>query len=259
MRGLTTPRVLRPIRDGVLISEDERDAFAAGRLHAMPIIVGTNADEGTLLTRSWPVATVADYRAAMAANFSADAERAMALYPATNDGEAKAAIAEAFADTQFNNGARLLLRAMTRLGPPCWRYLFSRRRPGQPDGPHHGDEVGYVFGNLAAGRGSEDLPFDEIDAAVSNAMAGAWTAFARGAAPNADGPVAWSRYDPEVNDGPLAFGDRIEAAPDERSARLDFLDGYFGRHAFDVTRAGIPRSEAAPAGSAWAGPSRGPA
>ena len=45
MRGLTTPRVLRPIRDGWVIPQDEREAFAAGRFHAMPIVVGTNADD----------------------------------------------------------------------------------------------------------------------------------------------------------------------------------------------------------------------
>ena len=33
VRGLTTARVLRPIRDGWLIREDERPAFLAGRLH----------------------------------------------------------------------------------------------------------------------------------------------------------------------------------------------------------------------------------
>jgi para-nitrobenzyl esterase len=227
MRGLTTPRVLRPIRDGHLIPEDERDAFAAGRLHAMPIIVGTNSDEGTLLTRNWPIATLADHRAALAANFADDLEQALALYPALRDADARPAIAQAFADTQFNDGARLLLRAMTRLGMPCWRYLFSRRRPGQNDGPHHGDEVAHLFGNLAAGRGVEALPFDEADVAVSNAMAAAWVAFATDADPNAAGVAAWPRYDASTNDGPLAFGDRIEVVADARTAQLDFLDAYF--------------------------------
>lgn len=227
MRGLTTPRLLRPIRDGVLVPEDERDAFAVGHLHPMPLIVGTNSDEGTLLTRSWPIASVADQRALLAANFAADLERAKQLYPAANDAEAKPAIAAAFADTQFNDGARLLVRAMTRLGMPCWRYLFTRRRPGEHNGPHHGDEVGHVFGNLAAGRGFEPMPFDEVDVMVSNAMAGAWVAFAAGGEPKVPGLPLWSPYDAALNDGPLAFGDRIEPVSDARADQLDFLDAYF--------------------------------
>jgi para-nitrobenzyl esterase len=118
---------------------------------------------------------------------------------------------------------------MTRLGMPCWRYLFARRRPGQHDGPHHGDEVGHVFGNLAAGRSAEALPFDAIDVAVSNAMAGAWVAFACNTDPNAPGLAAWSRYDATSNDSPLAFDDRIAPVADARAERLDFLDSYFAR------------------------------
>jgi carboxylesterase type B len=228
VRGLTTPRVLRPIRDGVLIPQDERDAFAARRLHAMPIFVGTNSDEGTLLTRNWPVATLAEYDALMAANFSDDLERARSVYPATTDAEAKPAVAEAFADTQFNYGARLLLRSMARLNVACWRYRFTRRRPGQHDGPHHGDEVGYVFGNLASGRGVDEASFDAADVSLSDAMSAAWVAFASHANPNVAGANAWPRYDAVAHDGPLAFGDRIEIVTDPHRQRLDFLDAYYG-------------------------------
>ncbi|MBC7469994.1 MAG: carboxylesterase family protein, partial [Ramlibacter sp.] len=61
VRGLTTPRLLRPIRDGWLLPEDERQVFKAHRLHAMPLLVGSNADEGSLLTRAWPIDSVASY------------------------------------------------------------------------------------------------------------------------------------------------------------------------------------------------------
>ena len=50
VRGLTTPRLLRPIQDGWLIPKDERAALLAGHFNAMPMIVGSNTDEGTLLT-----------------------------------------------------------------------------------------------------------------------------------------------------------------------------------------------------------------
>ncbi len=180
MRGLTTPRVLRPIRDGWLIAEDERPAFLAGRIHAMPTIVGTNADEGTLLTQAWPLETLAQYRELAQTNFGAATPEAMTLYPAQADRDARPCVAEMFADTQFNYGSRLLTRAMARLDPRTWRYVFTRRAPGQTDGPHHGEEVAYVFGNLDAVPGGADA----VDQRVSAAMMLAWVAFAKHGDPN---------------------------------------------------------------------------
>lgn len=228
VRGLTTPRVLRPICDGWLIPEDERAAFKAGRIHAMPMIVGTNADEGTLLTASWPIETVDDHRRMVEANFGAAAQDAIALYPAPSDFEARAAIARIFGDTQFNYGARLLARTMSRRGEPTWRYVFTRRRPGQLDGPHHGDEVSHVFGQLAAGRGAQPEPFDAVDVAVSRAMRSAWIAFARSGNPNAPGLAAWPAYSPH-DDAHIEFGDELRTGRGWHAAALDFLDAYYDR------------------------------
>lgn len=225
VRGLTTPRVLRPIRDGWLIPEDERPAFEAGRLHRLPIIVGTNADEGTLLTRSWPIRTQADHRALMAANFPGALDEALRHYGAASDAQALPQVALAFADTQFNAGARLLARCMARVEPRTWCYRFLRRRPGQADGPHHGDEVAYVFGHLAAGRTAEPLPFDDGDRAVSARMMQAWLAFAHRADPNTAGALHWPRYD-ETADPLLAFDTAPRLVADSRRDALDFLDRY---------------------------------
>ncbi len=228
VRGLTTPRVMRPICDGWLIPQDERAAFRAGQLHAMPIIVGTNADEGTLLTSSWPIESVADYHRLVETNFGAALPDALAHYPAADDMQVPQQVAALFGDTQFNYGARLLARSMNRLGAPTWRYVFSRRRPGQLDGPHHGDEVGYVFGNLAVGRGTQPEPFDAVDAAISRAMREAWVAFARSGDPNGPGLARWPAYAP-AEDEHLAFEDEVGNGSRWRSGPLDFLEGYYDR------------------------------
>ena len=223
VRGLTTPRVLRPIRDGVLIPQDERPAFLAGRLPALPLIVGTNADEGSLLTRSWPVRSVAEHRALMQANFPGRLDEALRHYGASDDTQALPRVAEAFADTQFNVGARLLGHCMARQEPRVWRYVFTRRRPGQLDGPHHGDEVAYVFGQLAQGRGQDALPFDPTDVQIADALASAWVSFARDADPGAPTGVEWPRFD-AAQDRHLEFGDHVIAGSGYRRAALDFLD-----------------------------------
>ncbi len=227
VRGLTTPRVLRPIRDGWMLPEDERPAFKGGRLHRMPTIVGSNADEGTLLTAAWPVDSVAQHHAMVETNFGAATAEALTLYPADSDALARPRIAEIFADTQFNYGTRLIAQAMSALEPRTWRYLFTRRRPGQDDGPHHGEEVSHVFGNLSVGReGVGTGRFDATDEAVSASMMSAWVNFARSADPNGAGAPQWPAYTP-ASDTTMAFGDSASVVTGWRRPQLDFLDRFF--------------------------------
>lgn len=214
VRGLTTPRVLRPILDGWVVPGDERAALQAGRLQPMPLLVGSNFDEGSLLTKAWPVKTRDDWREMAQANFGAMAQEAMALYPADDDTEARPAVAAMFADTQFNYGTRLLARAMAATGQPTWRYLFTRRRAGQADGPHHGDEVAYVFGNRPD------------DALVCHTMRDAWLRFARTGHPGGGVLPAWPPAGADA-DPAMVFGDLPAPGSRWRQPQLDFLERFF--------------------------------
>lgn len=226
MRGLTTPRVLRPIRDGWLLRQDERDAFKTGQLHLMPLIVGSNADEGSLLTASWPVETLTQYRDLVQANFGGATNAALGVYPASNDAAVKPAVAALFADTQFNYGTRLLAQSMAAQQPRTWRYLFKRRRPGQQDGPHHGEEVAHVFGNLRAESSKEVSNTDATDNTVSEAMLRAWVAFATTGDPNRAGLANWSPYTNE-QDNFLCFEDSVYEDRQWRGPQLDFLENFY--------------------------------
>lgn len=221
VRGLTTPRVLRPIRDGWLLPEDERAVFGSGRIRPMPLLIGSNRDEGSLLTRGWPVTSVGDWRAQIAGNFAKAETEAAALYPVRTDADASAAVAAMFADTQFNYGTRLLARSMAQVEPRTWRYLFTRRAPGRQDGPHHAEEVPYVFGHLDTVRDA-----DTQDRRLSDLMLSHWVAFARTGDPNLPGATHWAPYVPAV-DNYLEFGDSVVAGTAWRSPQLDFLERYF--------------------------------
>lgn len=228
VRGLTTPRLLRPIRDGWLLPEEERPAFQAGRIHAMPLIVGSNTDEGTSLTRAWPIDTRDAWQAQVQDNFGPMAAEAAALYPAASDAQARSAVAAMFADTQFNYGTRLLAQCMARHEPRTFKYLFERRRPGQGDGPHHADEYAYAFGNVEAAPPGAAADFDETDLALSRTMRRAWVAFAATGDPNTSGVPRWDAYRP-ADDNHLSLGDEVKPGAGWRRPQLDFLERFFSR------------------------------
>jgi para-nitrobenzyl esterase len=173
----------------------------------------------------WPIATLADFEALIAANFPGEEDRVRALYPAASAGQVRQRVAEMFADTQFNQGTWLLAQAMARREPRTWRYLFTRRPDGRTDGPHHGEEVPYAFGNLeqVAGAGPHDR-------ALSDAMLSAWVAFARQGDPNVAGAPEWRRYD-QREDNVLEFGDTVQPSAGWRSEQVRFLDAWFGEPA----------------------------
>ncbi len=229
VRGLTTPRILRPIRDGWVIREDERDAFQAGRFHAMPMIVGGNADEGATLTAAWPMRTPDDLQTLLATSFPRAAETANGLYPAAQDGEVRGRVAEVFADTQFNYGVRQLAEANSARCSQTWRYLFLRRRAGRQDGPNHGEEVSYVFNTLGLAPPGQQAPaFDSVDARVAEAMQDAWVRFAASGDPNGDGLPDWPSYRAD-EDRHLEFDDTIRAGSNWRHRQMDFIENYYAR------------------------------
>jgi para-nitrobenzyl esterase len=218
VRGLTTPRVLRPICDCWLLPRQELDAYAGGHILAVPAIVGSNFDEGSKLTSSWPVQTQEEYVDLVRRNFGAAKDDVLRLYPVDSDAQVRLRVGELFADTQFNFGTQLIARSLVAKGQRAWRYLFTRRPPGAADGPHHAEEVAYVFGTLDSDAAREDQD-------LSAAMQRAWVAFARDGEPGSVSGASWQPYDARRDDY-LEFGDEVRAGQGWRAEQLAFLDRF---------------------------------
>lgn len=226
IRGLTTPRILRPILDGVYLSENERDVFKAHRQSMLPMIVGSNLDEGSLLTKEWAIHSVDDYVQLVNLNFKNFAAQALTLYPVKVVEEIRTGIAHLFGDTQFNYGTRLLAQSNSFQVANTWRYLFAKRRPSQIDGPHHGQEVAHVFGNLSAKVTPFENDFDHQDELISKAMLNYWVQFAHSGNPNQVELPEWHPYKVD-SDHMIVFGTDISNQDGFRKENLDFIDHFF--------------------------------
>jgi para-nitrobenzyl esterase len=216
----------RPARDGVVLPEAPLAAvFASGSWNRMPVLLGSNRDEIRTFLADKPehvrllggkLPLLRD-RAAYAADtrMMSDAWRAIHV-----DTPADAMLAGGHADV--------------------WTYRFDWDeapaipfiRPDLLLGAAHAMEMPFVFADTA---GEFDLfkvntPFNRSGRqALCDAMAGAWTSFARQGAPALPGGAAWPRRtagagaDSLVFDSPRGGGLRMAAArirTDELKRRL---------------------------------------
>ena len=202
--------------DGDFMLDHAVDVYRRGEQQDVPVIAGTNTDEGTIFLRLLPFNTPEEYRLAMQEQFGEHAATILDLYPA-DPRSLFAAKNQLITDTWFLQNTRNMLAGMAKVSSDGWQYHFSRRAPQAPMlGAFHGMEIGYVFGNLAAEASAEDR-------ALSDAMTRYWVQFAKTGNPNAEGLPAWPAYDPET-DQHLELGDEIKAGAGYRKEALDALD-----------------------------------
>lgn len=178
-----------PVVDGVLLTEAPADRIAAGAIAPVPVVVGVNADEGTLFTTFAPVGNEANLDAllgliALAYGWPADELRA--LYdPATNyGGDVEAAYTAAYGDLVFVCPTR---RLADHLAPQTdvRAYWWTHENPVTAFlGAHHGVEISYAFGT--------GLDFGE-QAVMNDLATAAWASVAAGT-PSVLGVGAWPLF-----------------------------------------------------------------
>lgn len=227
MRGLTTPRVLRPLNDGHVLPDDERELFYAGNYRPIPILVGGSLDEGTNFIGNWPIKTAADFRGAMEQNFPEALEQALALYPAASDADVRTQLAQVFGDCQFHYGAWGIAKANAARQPATYRFMLTRKRGDQARLPSHGEEVSYVFGTLPLTDAIKG-PHNQTDVALSEAIMEYWVRFAATGDPNGGNLPHWPAYNPAKEEY-LDLGSDITVASRFRSEQMEFLDRLYSR------------------------------
>src|SRR5260221_1994751 len=82
---LNGDNTMRPVVDGALLPQQPVEIYAAGKQMKVPVLIGSNADEGT----AYPVMmTPAAFEADARQRYGAEADAMLALYPTKTDEEA---------------------------------------------------------------------------------------------------------------------------------------------------------------------------
>ena len=213
----------RPVVDGRVLPDTARAIFETGRQNRVPVMVGWNADEGSLAAGNAPD-DVAAYQTWARETYGDLAEAFLDIYDAATPAAARTAFLEAYGDRNFGWEMREWARLTQTVGQPAFLYHFSRVPPGSSTGVYHAAEIRYVFDNLHAPGARHQYTL--LDTWVSDLMASYWVAFAETGNPNVAGTPLWLAYTTD-RDGLLDFGDTGIHRFGFRKTELDFFDRYF--------------------------------
>jgi para-nitrobenzyl esterase len=196
-----------PFTDGKLMTETASQALARGRLADVPLIIGANSGEDSLMG---PGPLRAEQLAAIPA-------RAREVYVE----EAKAGdetLARAIFTDRLMVGPARWVAARAAVGEPSFLYHFSyvatRMRPGVTTAAHAA-EIPYVFEYW--GRRTPMSVVSEEDKQMATLMHGCWVSFAKTGAPACGG---WPAYDP-AKDQLMEFGASSGVRAGFRKSQID--------------------------------------
>jgi para-nitrobenzyl esterase len=181
-----------PIVDGHVLTEDPAAAIAAGHEQKVPLIIGNNAREGFGRIPDAQLSQI------IQGFYGPDAAAVLPEY-APSSGTQQSPLGtpanQWLTDTTFRCGAVITAGRHSATGARVYSYQFEQSLPGHPEeGAQHSFELPYVFGNLLS-EGVLGGAYTASDRALSDAMVGYWTNFAKAGDPNGPGLPAWPAFD----------------------------------------------------------------
>jgi para-nitrobenzyl esterase len=217
----------RPVIDGYVLPMDVYMIFAQGKQNDVPILVGWNADEGSL--SSGASITAETFRDQVRKKFGAVADAFLKAYPARSDDEARISQQFSSRDETFGSSMRIWVRMQAKTGKSKgYLYFFTHVSPVAPGeanpGAFHTSEVPYVFNCLD----KWNRPWQATDRKMADLMSSYWVNFVSKGDPNGKNLPRWPAYETK-NDEVMQLGDKVGPMPMPNKAGFVFFEEYFAK------------------------------
>jgi para-nitrobenzyl esterase len=179
-----TSRHFEPTIDGCVIPDYPKNLYLHHRQEPVPLMLGTNADEGLTLVADADL-TVEEYQAFITSRFGTEAPAVLSQYPAGSGDEVRTRMSQVMTRYDFANATKFAAGSMADLHKTTYLYRYSYVLPGMNMGAFHGSEMFLLFG---AG------PRLGADPSVTDTVIDLWTRFAKTGDPNGGMNITWPPY-----------------------------------------------------------------
>jgi para-nitrobenzyl esterase len=221
LAGVQAGRTAEVNVDGYVLPDTVRNLFAQKKASAVPVLVGSNANEWTTLSAPSQFPKTMDaYRQRVERQYGAAVKDYDAVYPVETDADIADAMLAVGRDTTFTLEMRTWARMVTAAGQKAFLYQFTRVPPGpNPSwGAYHAAEIQYAFNNVGTRPWATD-----VDRRLGDQMSSYWVAFASSGDPNSGSLPKWLPYDVAAEPY-LELGDAVRIKNHLLKPQLDFLE-----------------------------------
>jgi para-nitrobenzyl esterase len=221
-----------PIIDGYVLPRSPDETFRQGLQNDVPLLTGSNADEGTMFPHA---SSAAEFESKAKSRFGSKVPAYFDVYPSDGDATAIESSEASLRDDWFGwqNWTWARLQASTGKSKVFYYYFnqplpapaqqIFHENPGYAFRASHGTEIPYVFHTLDIPGG----PVSNADNSLAETVSRYWINFAAHGDPNGDGLPQWTPFNPREPRA-MYLGATLGAGPIHDRAQYDFWDGYFG-------------------------------
>lgn len=225
----SSEETISPVVDGYVLPDTVYNIFESGHQNDVPTLIGSNADEGSLLTLPWPLYSIVgadEFQDSMRDIFGDKTDELLSLYPANSDSEAKQSQLDFGRDKLFTWQMYTWARLQNQTGKSkVYYYYFDKVQPGPSRfaelGAYHAGEIVYAYNNLD----KVDLPYTSVDIELADRMSSYWVNFAKNGNPNSDILPTWESFATAQNQV-MILGEDTGMTEMPRQNIMHFFDNY---------------------------------